>query len=225
MEDTSMRQKTETKTLYTFDELSDDAKERARDWYRESMDFADFGADSVLEDAARIADIIGIQLRTRAVKLMGGGTRQEPNIYWSIANRSDDGVTFDGSYSYAKGSVRKLEAEAPSTYDGKPQAGNAEVNRIARELANVQKRNFYQVQASIGHGRSLYSGVTVDAERADGKPMNSEDDSTVRECMCDFATWIHRQLEAEYEYQNSDEQVDDAIRANEYEFDEDGNRA
>lgn len=34
-----------------------------------------------------------------------------------------------------------------------------------------------------------------------------------------------QQLEREYDYQNADEQIDESIRCNEYEFTEDGRRA
>jgi len=34
--------------------------------------------------------------------------------------------------------------------------------------------------------------------------------------------WVYRALEQEYEYQTANEQVDDSIRANEYEFTETG---
>ena len=224
----------ETK-VYTFDELSDRAKDTARDWYRQRTveDFADFSADSVIEDAARMADILGINLRTRPVKLMGGGTRMEPNIYWSIGNRSDDGVTFNGSYSWRKGSVRKMASEAPAEWTNKETGehhtndGNRELNRIAEALADVQRRNFYQLSASISHGRSLYAGIQVEVERDSRNYQNvsAEDCETVKEALQDFASWIHRQLEKEYEYRMSDEAVDEDIRANDYEFDEDGNRA
>jgi hypothetical protein len=40
--------------------------------------------------------------------------------------------------------------------------------------------------------------------------------------MRDFADWIYRQLESEYDYANSDESVDENILCNEYEFDENG---
>jgi hypothetical protein len=40
----------------------------------------------------------------------------------------------------------------------------------------------------------------------------------------DAMRWIYRRLEREYEYQNSVECVDEVIRANEYEFTEDGRR-
>jgi hypothetical protein len=36
--------------------------------------------------------------------------------------------------------------------------------------------------------------------------------------------WVYRRLEAEYNWLQADEQVDESIRCNEYTFDEDGNR-
>lgn len=218
-------------TVYQFDELSDRAKERARDWYRQSIgeDFSSFGAEYVLEDAARLGAIIGIDLRTRPVKLMGGGTRMEPNIYWSVGDH-DEGASFSASYGYAKGSVRKLAAEAPAewrnreTGETQTSKANAEINNIARELADVQKRNFYQVQARIEHS-GRYHGMAIDVERADGKPISAQDIETVEQAMRDFASWIVDGLRAEWEYQNSDESIDESIRANEYEFTEEGERA
>ena len=44
----------------------------------------------------------------------------------------------------------------------------------------------------------------------------------IRQLMRDFADWIYENLSNEYDYQTSDEVVEDAIRANGYEFDEDG---
>ena len=48
----------------------------------------------------------------------------------------------------------------------------------------------------------------------------TEDD--IRQALRNFADWIYDQLEKEYEYRMADEQVDDAILANEYEFTEAG---
>ncbi len=209
--------------VYTFDELSPSAKDTARQWFRELLQPDDY-AESVLEDASRLGLMIGINLATRPVKLMGGGTRMEPNVYWAVCDRGA-GASFAGSYSHAKGSVRKLAAEAPAAdREGKPQKSNLEVNRIAVDLAAVQKRNFYQVQASVSHyGRD--HGMNIDVERADGKPLSDADAETTEQALRDFAEWIHQSLETEYEYRMSDEIVDEDIRANEYEFDEDGRRA
>jgi len=51
---------------------------------------------------------------------------------------------------------------------------------------------------------------------------STEDD--IKKALRDFADWIYRQLEREYEYQTSDEQADEAIRANGYTFTEYGKR-
>lgn len=44
----------------------------------------------------------------------------------------------------------------------------------------------------------------------------------VTKALRDFNRWIFRRLQDEYEYLTSDEQVEESIRANEYEFTEDG---
>lgn len=100
---------------------------------------------------------------------------------------------------------------------------NAELHKIAGALAGVQRRNFYQVQASIGHGRHWH--LDIDVERADDHTIGQGDCETVAECLRDFAAWLHSQLEREWEYQLSDDSIDENIRSNEYEFDEDGNLA
>ena len=43
--------------------------------------------------------------------------------------------------------------------------------------------------------------------------------------MRDFADCIYKQLETENDWRNADEQVDETLRANEYEFTEEGERA
>ena len=46
----------------------------------------------------------------------------------------------------------------------------------------------------------------------------------LEETLRDFNRWIYTSLRDEYEYLTADEQVDESIRENEYEFTEDGNR-
>ena len=91
----------------------------------------------------------------------------------------------------------------------------AELSNVARECpqdSEIQRRNFYRVRGSVS-ANDRYMRTSVDAYR-DASQIVSE-----------FADWIYRALEEEYGYQMSDECVDGGIRANEYEFDEDGGRA
>lgn len=211
-------------TVYSFDELSDRAKERARDWYREAMseDFNDTSADCVIEDAARMADLMGINMRTRTVRTMGGSTRQEPQVYWSGFSSQGDGACFVGDYHYRKGSAKAIAAEAPAAACDQ----NKELNRIACELSDLQRRHFYRISADVSHsGRYSHEHSTDISVYIDGNDADSDLQEAITELLRDFMRWIYRQLEREWDYQNSDAAVDDSITANDYTFDEDGRRA
>lgn len=206
-------------TIYQFDELSDRAKDRARDWYRQS-DWGDNSfAESVLEDAEQVCRMLGIELATRAVRLMNGSTRREPIFYWEGFSTQGSGACFEGRYRYAPGAARKLKAEWPQ---------DTELQRIAKELQSLQKPYFYRLEAGITH-RGRYShemSVAIDVSDAEGiRTVDEQTEEGIKEALRDVMRWVYRGLEKEYEYQNSDETVDENIRANEYEFDEEGNRA
>lgn len=203
--------------VYQFDELSDRAKERARQWYRDGRFIDTDWAECTLDDAATIAGILGIRLDTRTVKLWGGGTRQEPIIYWSIFDR-DRGAGFHGRYYYARGAAKKIREYAPA---------DKELHRIADTLQREQRRYFYNLGARIvTAGRDGLDVRVEDVECPDrGLTVSAETEETIGESIRDFAHWIVCQLEREAEYQSSDETVDENIRANEYEFTEEGERA
>ena len=203
-----------TSTVYTFDELSDSAKERARDWWRECEN-QDFDTSFMYEDFEQVAKILGITFDTRPVKLMGGGTRYESKIYWSGFSSQGDGACFEGSYEYNLDCARKIRQHAPQ---------DAKLHAIADGLVAIQKKHFYKITAKVKHGRGNYYhaySMDVDVYKGDYE-TDAETAETVTELMRDFANWMYRQLERNYEYRMEDEQVDENIRANEYEFDEQG---
>lgn len=192
---------TKTITLYTFDELSDKAKERARDWWREceAETFGAFG--DLYEPIETAARLLGIELRTHDVRLLGGGTRQEPNIYWTL--HVQGAASFEGRYSYAKGSSKAIRAEFPT---------DAKLHAIAAGLTALQRKHFYQLEASI---RTDGTALAVSADKCE---------SELGDWFDAFADWIYRYIDAEYNYRMSDENVDDSIRTNEYTFTENGKR-
>jgi len=201
-------------TVYKFNELSDKAKDRAREWFREGnldYDWWDF----VYEDVATIADLIGIDLRTRPVKLCGGGIRYEPCIFFSGFSSQGDGACWEGTYSYKKGSVKAVKDHAPR---------DNELLRIAEGLYEIQRRRFYKVTARVRHRGHYYHSGCMDIEVGVDGRYDEEASDGVTELLRDFANWIYSQLETEYDYRMSDEAVDQDIEANEYEFDEDGHR-
>lgn len=204
-----------TRTVYRFDELDDRAKENARDWFRGDGPHDDW-YDAVYEDAATCGDILGIQLRQKPVKLMNGSTRYDPAIFFTGFSSQGDGACFEGDYQYAKGAAKAIRAHAPQ---------DTELHRIADALQAVQRENFYHLTAVTKHrGHYYHSGcMSVDVDgneaRQAGYVTIAEE---VTQLMRDFAYWIYRQLEREHDYQQSNEVVDENIRANEYQFDEHG---
>lgn len=210
-------------TIYKFDELSDKAKEKARDWLR-PLQFSDSSDwEFVYDDAATVGALIGIEIDRRTYKTIGGGTGSEPTIYFSGFSSQGDGACFEGDYSYAKGGLKALKQHIGGESDGDKTLIN-----IAERLQNLQRKHFYRLEARMRHsGHYNHSGcMSVDVTRADTRDDFPGEDAEIelKQTMRDFADWIYRQLEAEYEYRISDEQLDDAMQANEYTFDINGNR-
>lgn len=205
-------------TVYRLDELSGAAKDKARAWYREGGFDYDWH-DAVYEDFQRIAEILGIDFRTRAVRLMGGGTRREPCIWFRGFWSQGDGACWEGSYSYARNATAKIRAYAPQ---------DQELHRIADALQAVQRRNFYQLRAEACHRGHYYHeycmAISVERDSPTYQDLTEDAEESVTEALRDLARWLYRQLEREYEYISSDEAVDETINSNEYTFTETGRR-
>lgn len=211
--------KTKTIKTYSFGELSDSAKNRARDWYRSGAFEDSFWSESTMDEAQEQGELLGINFRMR------GNRQTEPCIYWSGFSSQGDGACFEGTW-YAS------EVKASKVADGwGDDPATTEIKRIASELASVAER-FPNARASVTH-RDRYChehSVSFDIELSDeSEDLSDEAQDSAREqiteALRDFMRWIYRQLEKEFEYVNSDEAVDESIIANDYDFTEDGERS
>ena len=195
--------------IFKFDELSESAKETARNWWRDgNLDYEWY--DSTFEDFARICDIIGVEFTTKTVNLYGGGTRKEPDINFTVCSRGEF-VSFSGWYMYKKQSAKKIREYAPT---------DEELHRIVDELVNVQKPAFYGLGAVISKG---WRGTSIEVESEhDERESTEHEQDVIESAIQDLGAWLLRQLESEFEYLMSDEHIDESIRINEYEFNKDG---
>ena len=205
-------------TVYTINELADAAKENARVWYRD-QGLHDEWYDFVYEDFETICGILGVTLATSPVRLYGGGTRDKSQIFWSGFHSQGDGASFFGTYCHARGASKAIRAHAPK---------DTELHRIADELQAVQRRNFYQVRATVRHrGRYCHEycmAIEVERDSPTWQPPTDGAEDTVIEALRDLARWLYRQLRSEYEHQISDEAVDEIVSINEWTFKADGTR-
>lgn len=214
--------KTKTIVLYTFDELSSQAKEKAREWWLGCVDENDY--DATIEDAVHMGELLGIEIEARPWTNTSGFNGSSPKVYWSGFCCQGDGACFEGAYRYKKGAVKAVKTETSAGRDDASK-GDRELLRIAQGLQEIQRKNFYQLAASTRQdGYYMHSQcMSVDVSR-DDKEMTQDAEEVVTQLLRDFADWIYSQLELENEYIYSDENVDEAIRANEYTFTVDGKR-
>jgi hypothetical protein len=158
-------------TYYKFDELSDEAKERARDWFRQSID--DWW-DVVYEDAKEIGlKIESFDLNRREID--GGLTKTTAETISLILNNHGDQCD---TYKVAK----RYQA------------------RVLRQ-AVIDKLD-----------------ESVDEDQEEDYDLRNE---FRRELLKAYLVM----LDTEYDWQHSDECIDENIEANDYEFTEDGESA
>src|SRR5262245_20424073 len=96
-----------TVQVYQYDELSDKAKAKAHDWFREGFESSDL--DNVIDQFAEVAGWLGFELKQIDVPLHNGKTRKEPAIYWSGFSSQGDGACFEGNWSYRANAVAKVK--------------------------------------------------------------------------------------------------------------------
>lgn len=207
---------TET-TVYQFDELSDEAKEKAREWYRQGNCDDSYWSECTIDDAKEIGKYMGMDV---------------DKVYFSGFWSQGDGACFEGTWRASDVKVDKLKEYAPQ---------DKELHRIVNGLAELAKEypdGYFKVKhrGHYSHSGCTSFDVELPCEQEEELEYDSpeykalqvklgEDEDTLIELARDFMDWIYRTLEKEWDYQNSAEQVDEMIRANEYEFLEDGARA
>jgi len=242
------RTKTITRTLYKFNELDNDAKERARDWYRQgaldhewwdavyddaerARDWYRQGAldhewwDAVYDDAERAAAILGIEIGRK------GPRHTQQAIYFSGFSSQGDGACFEGTYAW-KACVKAIRDYAP-----KDDALHAIADTLTAlpvgegwSAATKHRGHYYHsgcMSVSVEFDDEFYRQAHDHAEDKQELPQAefTAGEETITQALRDFADWVYRQLEKEHDWLVADEQVDDTIEANDYEFTEDGELA
>ena len=154
--------------LYTFDELQNDAaKERARDWFKDGLDYPWF--DDAMKSIKAFCDEFGVSVKDYEI----------------------------GSYgrSYLKTDADKYNFRG---FDFKKALKLADTDLTGYYLDETLTKSFYE--AFINTGDAMYA-------------FKEALEKAVSDVVADI------------EYQYTNEAVDEMLIANEYEFDQEGNRA
>ena len=233
-----------TVKAYEFNELSDKAKERAREWWHEEMSDDNSFSECVIDEAIEQGILMGIEFKERSHSNYKGA----PCVYWSGFSSQGDGACFEGTW---RASMVKADKVADGWGENED---TTEIKRIAAVFADVAKKypsGYFSVNHS-GHyyheyctdfdfdpGDIDYASPVLDAHRKaedGGEPEELDDlaidrwredfpEDILKEAARDLMRYIYRKLEEAYDYEMSDECVDENIRANEYLFTESGCRS
>lgn len=191
--------RTITTEVYKFEELDEETQERVIENNRDiNVDYQWW--DFIYDDVKKIGKILGINIK---------------NIYFSRFYSQGDGACFEGSYSYAKESVKKIKEYAPL---------DEELHKIAKDLYLLQKNHFYRLSANVEHSGHYYHEFCTNITVYDDDYYDISDDTIegMKEILRSFMQWIYSILEKECNYLTSDEAIKETIIANEYEFTEEG---
>lgn len=199
--------RTITENILKYNELSDKAKANARHWFREASRFDSFWSDCCIDNMKEVAVHLGLDIE---------------KIYFSGFHSQGDGAMYVGRFRLEDVNYQELEKSYP----------DKELFRIGRwldEIKNIASDKGVTVHARISHRghyyheNSMVVDFDIDAEDWEtAKQFNHDHSDEIIEPLRDFACFIYKQLEREFEYSISDSSVEESIIANEYEFLENG---
>lgn len=208
----------EEQTKFKFAELSDKAKNTAREAHRYHYVEYEWW-DGIYEDAVRMGSILGIEISTTPQRTGSGKSYETTDIFFSGFSSQGDGACFTGYYAPRFDALEKLAAETD----------DEELTRIATELFTIQLTRRLQgldlVRADISQSGNYCHSYTMNVALVFGDSDEFEFDEVgleveINQLMRDFADWIYKNLETEHDYLTSDEYIDEAL-ADDL-FDEDG---
>lgn len=188
--------------VFKFCELSQDAKETVIETFSDiNTDYQWW--DFLFEDFKTVGEILGIEIN---------------EIYFSGFWSQGDGACFEGNYSYKKDCIKKIKEYAPT---------DTELHSIATALFQIQRPYFYRLTANIKHSGHYYHEycTAIDVYQQDNTDygnVSSNDVEAIEDLLRDFMRWMYQQLEKEYNWLTTKEQIISTIESNNYEFTEDG---
>ena len=213
----------EEQTEFEFSELSERAKDAARQAYIANDYPHDDWWDGVFEDAVRMGALLGIQISTthHVSSRKGHPDYQTTDIFFSGFWSQGDGASFEGAYAFVPGASAAIRAEAPKDKTLHRIADQFSLLQATRRLLGLEPFSA-TIKTTGGYCHSGTMDVTVNSEDDDDEHNEVGEDleDQVTQLMRDFADWIYNQLETEHDHLTSDEVVDEQLA--EEKFDEAG---
>lgn len=195
--------KTITVNLYAFDELSDKAKERARDWWRSCDD--EFPWQRDFENTVKTIE------NSFDVEFDNIGP-YEYNPYWNDKNdyRDTYKMPFGRAVAYINNNFDFKVLKSARDYSGS-------VRRVGCALAKkCYTDNFLTGYCADYVIHESYKKFVEFGRKYPGATLSDFFDILAR--------GLRDEIESDYDYMQTDEYIDDVLTINNYEFTEDGKK-
>lgn len=188
--------KTITTAVYSFDELSDAAKAKALDWYRDGYET---DLSMTVEDFKdNIAPLFGFDVS---------------RVFYSGFCCQGDGACFEGTW--------EADDVAPDIA-GYQDAGLAELHKRMAAFAEKHLGFFANIKHRGHYYHEHCTEIDFDPDSLVSHAKYPCAEGEFAELARDLMRWLYRQLEKDHEWQLSDEALTDSILAADYDFTEDG---
>lgn len=206
----------ETIKVYKFEELSDDAKEKARTWYRESVLAYDrYSQDEMVDSLKALFKAAGIKLKDYS---LGNSWNRDNHVRFDMGDAG--ALSGKRAWAWLENNLFKSLRIYKTWQDGPG---------LARW--DGEKHRHYSLKDARSYGYRLgeipscpLTGVCYDDDFIDALREAVKDGDTLEEAFAGLASTFAKIADAEDEYRNSEEAVDESLTINEYEFREDGTR-
>lgn len=193
--------------VYELKELNDKAKAKAIEWWRAISQDDSFWFDCIQEDVTSLFKLCGWSID----RILYSG-------FWS----QGDGACFEGTWKASDVDLDKLKQNAPN---------EDELHAICQELIHLQILYPFAYAKVRHRGHYYHEHCTeFDVSIVDAEENEINTDAVISDekhfiyLSKELMRWIYNRLEKEYDYQNSDEVITEAIEANGYTFTETGKR-
>ncbi len=200
-----------------YSEVSPEAKEQAREWWRECERYDSFDEELLTECFQDILrEDYGIEVEYRTQKISGSDkTIQVPEIYWDFGGYPE--VSFKANIDLREFAKRE----------------NSDTIKPLLKAADMLKAVAFaedDINWHVSMGKKQYNGVSVEFELYDNTDINldilyeikGDIESELSDIYKQACRHLARVGEKEIEYRDSDEYIEETIEANDYEFDEEG---
>lgn len=200
-----------------FKELPFDIQQKVLNEYREGYELHSEWWSHVYDDFERMAEILGFSLKYKS--------KTERAVYFHGFSSQGDGASFEGKYKFSYAASSKIRSETDDD----------DLWKIADELAVIQMKmrlhdfGFDQVEISTRSSTSCHSGnMTVDIlwdinwDDLRYEKMTDEICDEMTEISRRLADWLYKQLQAEHDYQYSDECIINYVNDPDHDYTEAG---